>query len=155
MFYSSGGKKISCHNCHKTCLQMRTKIIFGTSLTGLYIPNTFPIGGLISVWSHGFTLFQSRIPRWLQSNSKAVKTCKDKKRSSIVNEAIKTISSQFIIFFLGKVFSAQKHKSSQNQPTKQKQTNKNNKGNNFSSRKSFKRVKIVCFAFLKKLKLSW
>ena len=152
MFYSSGGKKISCYNCHKTCFQLRTRIIYGTSFTGLYIPNTFPIDGLISVWSYGFNLFQSRIPKWLLSDSKAVKTCKDKKRSSIVNEATKAISSQFFFFMKG--FKRTKRKSSQNQPTKQKQANKNNKGNKFSRRKSLKRVKIVCFAFLKKLKLS-
>ena len=98
MFYSSGGKKISCYNCHKTCFQLRTRIIYGTSFTGLYIPNTFPIDGLISVWSYGFNLFQSRIPKWLLSDSKAVKTCKDKKRSSIVNEAMKAISSQFFFY---------------------------------------------------------
>ena len=136
MFYSSGGKKISCYNCHKTCLQMRTKIIFGTSLTGLYIPNTFPIGGLISVWSHGFTLFQSRIPRWLQSNSKAVKTCKDKKRSSIVNEAIKTISSQFIIFFFRKGFQRTKTQ------IKPKPTNKTKTNEQKQQRQQFFNQKI-------------
>ena len=136
MFYSSGGKKISCYNCHKTCLQMRTKIIFGTSLTGLYIPNTFPIGGLISVWSHGFTLFQSRIPRWLQSNSKAVKTCKDKKRSSIVNEAIKTISSQFIIFFFRKGFQRTKTQ------IKPKPTNKTKTNEQKQQRQQFFKQKI-------------
>ena len=44
--------------------------------------------------------------------------------SSIVNEAIKTISSQFILFFYEKNLSAQKRKSNQSQPTKQKQANK-------------------------------
>ena len=34
--------------------------------------NIFPIGGLISLWSHGFTIFQSRLPKWLLSNSKVL-----------------------------------------------------------------------------------
>ena len=40
--------------------------------------------------------------------------------SSIVNEIIKTIS----IFFYENILNVQKRKSSQNQPTKQKQANK-------------------------------
>ena len=35
----------------------------------------FPIGGLISLWSRGFTIFQSNTPKRLLSNSKAVNTC--------------------------------------------------------------------------------
>ena len=51
-------------------------------LIGLYLWNFFPIGGL--KWSRGFTIFQSRIPKWLLSNSKAVNTCKDKTRKQVV-----------------------------------------------------------------------
>ena len=32
--------------------------------------NIFPIGGLISLWSRGFTIIQSRISKQLLSNSK-------------------------------------------------------------------------------------
>ena len=38
-------------------------------LIGLHLRNNFLIGGLVSLWSHGFTIFQSRIPKWLLSNS--------------------------------------------------------------------------------------
>ena len=48
---------------------------------------------------------------------------------------------------------AQKRKSSQNQPTKQKQANKSNKGNNPSRRETSRRVKIVCFAFSQKTEI--
>ena len=44
----------------------------------------FPIGGLISLWSHGFSIFQSRIAKWSLPNSKAPNTCEDKKRRQIV-----------------------------------------------------------------------
>ena len=44
----------------------------------------FPIGGLVSLWSRGFTIFQSRVSKLLLSNSKAIITCEDKKRSQIV-----------------------------------------------------------------------
>ena len=62
------------------------------------------------------------------------------------------LSRQFqaSLFFYEKISRAQKHKSSQNQPAKQKQANKNKKGNNLSHRKTSERVKIICFAFLKK-----
>ena len=60
---------------------MSMTIIFVTSI---YIVNIFLIGGLTSLWSRGFTIFQSRIPKWLLSNSKAVNTCEDKKRRQIV-----------------------------------------------------------------------
>ena len=43
--------------------------------------------------------------------------------SSIVNEGTKTNSSQFNFFLLKKSLNAQKRKSSQYQPTKQKQAN--------------------------------
>ena len=41
-------------------------------------------GGLILLWSRGFTIFESRIPKWLLSNSKAVNICEDKKTKQIV-----------------------------------------------------------------------
>ena len=44
-----------------------------------------PIDVLISLWSRDFTIFQISIPKWLQSDSKAVNTCKDKKRRKIVH----------------------------------------------------------------------
>ena len=72
--------------------------------------------------------------------------------SSIVNKVIRTISSLFI-FFLRKYFERKKRKSSQNQPTKQKQVNKNNKDNNFSCRNTSKRVKIICLAFLTNIEI--
>ena len=46
--------------------------------------NIFLIGGLIKVWSRGFTIFQSRITIWLLSNYKVLNTCEDKKRRQIV-----------------------------------------------------------------------
>ena len=66
--------------------------------------------------------------------------------SSIVNEAIKTI---FVcLFFLGKNFEYEKHKTSKNQPTKQKQGNKKTtKATFFRAQKLYKREKIVCFVF--------
>ena len=84
--------------------------------------------------------------------------------SSIVNEAMKTISSQFIFFM--KRFWARKNanQAKTNQQNKNKQT-KNNKGNNFLHIKTSKRKKVVCFAlwcflcaqslFVKKNKLAW
>ena len=53
-------------------------------LIGLYFQNNFPIGSLVSLWSHGFTIFQGRIRKLLLSNSKAVNTCEDKKRRQCV-----------------------------------------------------------------------
>ena len=44
----------------------------------------FSIGGLILLWSHGCTIFQSRIPKWLQSSSKVVNTCDDNNRRQTV-----------------------------------------------------------------------
>ena len=65
--------------------------------------------------------------------------------SSIVNEVIRTISSQFIFFYEN----AQIRKSNQNQLTKQKQANKKQQRQQFFERtKASKRVKVVCFAFL-------
>ena len=48
-------------------------------LLGLYFWSMFPIGGLVSSWSSGFSIFQSRIPKQLLINSKAGNTCEDKK----------------------------------------------------------------------------
>ena len=39
--------------------------------------NIFPIGDLMSLLSRGFTIFQSRIPKWLLSNCKTVNTCEN------------------------------------------------------------------------------
>ena len=66
------------------------------------------------------------------------------------------LSRQFqaCLFFYEKISRVQKSKSSENQPTKQEQANKNNKGRNFLCRKTSKMVKIVCFAILKKKKNS-
>ena len=61
-FYSFGGR-IPCYNCRKLYLQMSMTIIFGTCLIGLHFQNIFPIGGSISLWSRGFTIFQSNIPK--------------------------------------------------------------------------------------------
>ena len=56
-----------------------------------------------------------------------------------------------VYFFLRKNLEpAKKHKPNQSQLIKQKQANKNNKGNNFLRRKTSKRGKVVYFAFLKK-----
>ena len=49
-------------------------------MIGSYFRNIFLIGGLVSLWSRGFTIFQSRIPHELLSNSKAVNISEDKKR---------------------------------------------------------------------------
>ena len=53
-------------------------------LTELYFRNIFPIGALISLWPRGFTIFQSKIPKWLLSNFQAVNTREDSKRRQIV-----------------------------------------------------------------------
>ena len=37
--------------------------------------NIFPTGGLITLWSRAFTIFQSRMPKWLLSNFRVVNTC--------------------------------------------------------------------------------
>ena len=51
-------------------------------LIGLYFRNIFGcydmIGGLVSLWSRGFIFMQSRKPKLLLSNSKAVNACEDK-----------------------------------------------------------------------------
>ena len=39
--------------------------------------NIFPIGDLMSLLSRGFTIFQSRISKWLLSNCKTVNTCEN------------------------------------------------------------------------------
>ena len=68
--------------------------------------------------------------------------------SSIVNEVIKTISNQFIIFFLRKDFERTKTCYKQKPTNKSKISNqKNNKEQFFALTKTFKRVKIICFAF--------
>ena len=48
-------------------------------MIGLYFRNIFPIGGLILSWSLG-RIFQSRTSEELLANSKALNTCKVKKR---------------------------------------------------------------------------
>ena len=71
--------------------------------------------------------------------------CKSKKKlcrraSSIVNKVIRTISSLFILFYLffyEKILNAQKRKSNQNQPTKQKQANKAQQRQQFFWHKNF------------------
>ena len=66
--------------------------------------------------------------------------------SSIANEFIRTILS----LFYEKILNAQKRKSNQNQLTKQKQVNKNNKRNNFYAQKLLRRKKLFILHFLKK-----
>ena len=39
--------------------------------------------GLILLWSHGFTIFQTGIPKWFISNFEVVNTCKNKKRGKL------------------------------------------------------------------------
>ena len=56
--------------------------------------------------------------------------------SSIVNEAIKTISRQFI-FFTKKVLNVQKHIRDQNQPIRQKQASKKQQRHRFFAHKNF------------------
>ena len=53
-------------------------------MIGLHHWNISPIGGLTSLWLHGFPIFQSRILKWLLSNSEAVNTREDKKRIKTV-----------------------------------------------------------------------
>ena len=53
-------------------------------MIGSYFRNIFLIGGLVSLWSRDFTIFQSRIPHELLSNSKAVNISEDKKRRQSV-----------------------------------------------------------------------
>ena len=67
---------------------MSTTIIFGTSKSNVgwfifleYFSNCC----LILLWSGGFTIFQSKIPRLLISSSKVVNTCQDNKRKQIVS----------------------------------------------------------------------
>ena len=77
LFIFSGGR-IPCYNFRKLYLQMDWTIIFGTSQNNVwlvyfseYFPNWLS-GCLCSLWSRGFTILQSRTPKWLLSNSKAV-----------------------------------------------------------------------------------
>ena len=86
--------------------------------------------------------------------------------SSIVNEAIKTISSMFILF-LWKDFECTKMQIKQKSTKKTKiSKQKITQGSNFLRTKTFKKVKIVCFLFWcflrvqnlfvkKKNKLAW
>ena len=50
------------------CGKIRTRknSVFGhfSHSVGLYFWNIYPIGGLISLWVRGFTIFQSRAPKW-------------------------------------------------------------------------------------------
>ena len=46
-------------------------------LIGLCFWNIFPIVDLMSLLSRGFTIFHSRIPKWLLSNCKTVNTCEN------------------------------------------------------------------------------
>ena len=46
--------------------------------------NIFLIGGLIALWSLGFTIFQSRIPKRLLLHFKLANTCEDEKRRQTV-----------------------------------------------------------------------
>ena len=83
--------------------------------------------------------------------------------SSIVNEAIKTISSQF--FFMKRFWAYKNANQAKNNLRNKKKQTKNNKGNNFLHIKTSKRVKFFCFAlwcflrtqnlFVKKKKLAW
>ena len=69
-----------------------------------------------------------------------------KEKSSIVYEVIRTISSQSI--FHEKILNAQKRKSNQNQPTKQKQINtEQQRQQSHALTKTSKSVEIVRFAF--------
>ena len=70
--------------------------------------------------------------------------------SSVVYDAIRTISNQSFFLLRQNLEHKKKTLTSQNQPTKQKQANKNNKGNNFLCRKTSKRMKVICFVLLKK-----
>ena len=52
-------------------------------MIGIYFRNIFPIGGLISSWSSGLTIFQSTILKWLLSNFKVVNTCEVRKGGKV------------------------------------------------------------------------
>ena len=63
------------------------------------------------------------------------------------------LSGQFQYFY-EKFLSAQKRKSSKNQPTKQRQADKKQQKQRFFAHKNFKRGgEIVCFEFLKKIQI--
>ena len=72
----------------------------------------------VSLWILLFVLF---LMNWFKY--KHFRSTLDEEFSSSIFEVIRTILSLFI-FFLEKILSAQKRKSNQNQPTKQKQANK-------------------------------
>ena len=66
---------------------MSTTIMFETSQNNIllvYCWNIIPIGGLTSLRSRGFTIFQLRIPKPLLSNSKGEHTRNYKKRRQIL-----------------------------------------------------------------------
>ena len=54
------------------------KWIWGFGVVYIWGENIFPVGGFTSLWSRGFTIFQSRVAKRLLSNYKAVNTCEDK-----------------------------------------------------------------------------
>ena len=60
------------------------------------------------------------------------------------------MQASFFLFIYKKNLNAQKSKSSQNQPTKQKQANTKEQRQQFFAQKTSKRSKIGYFAFLKK-----
>ena len=70
--------------------------------------------------------------------------------SSIINEVIKTISSQFILFYK-KIFAYKNANQTKHNQQKYKQTNKKQQRQQFLRRKTSKRGKIGYFAFLKKI----
>ena len=97
------GRRIPCYNCRKLCLQMNTIIVFGTSQI---TSDWFIFSEYFSDWwfnfimvtwlfyfhskifsrvsTYGYIIFQSRISKWLLSNSKAVNTWENEKRRQIV-----------------------------------------------------------------------
>ena len=81
IFYSFGGMMPS-YNCCKLCLQMSMTFTFGTSQNNVLLVYIFGIFFPLVTWFHyghvAFTIFQSKIPKWLLSNSKALNTCEDK-----------------------------------------------------------------------------
>ena len=97
------------------------------------------------VWQSDFSFLSPKHSRFL--NYSAIILEIPHHCSSILNEAIRTLSSQFIVSY-EKILSAGKRKSSQNQPTKQKPVNKKQQSQQlFARTKTSKRVEIVCFGF--------
>ena len=86
----------------------------------------------------------------MRTNKFSIGRLIDLDASSIVNEIIRTI-----LIFLQKNFERTKTQIKQKSTNKTKTSKKkNNKGNNFSRRKTSKSGKVVYFEFLKKIKLS-